>query len=65
MKPTPAIRLHALARKAGLMIDEFSPGLRIWTIRDPADGYTGEPLAFGVPQAQLADRLRQLAIRQE
>ena len=64
MKPTPAIRLHDLARKHGLTIDEFSPGLRVWTIRDPAQGYRGEPLAFGVPHCQLAERITQLAKRE-
>lgn len=59
MKPrTPAKRLHALADKLGLEITEFSPGLRIWTITK--DGDYANPLAFGVPHADLEDRLLEL-----
>lgn len=59
-KPTPAKRLHKLAASKGLTIDEFSPGLRIWTVRDKHKGHKGEPLAFGVPQLSLAAKLEEL-----
>lgn len=60
--PTPAKRLHAFAAKHGLSIQEYSPGLRVWSIR-PADCLAGwtEPLAFGVPESQLREKIVQLA----
>lgn len=56
--PTPAKRLHDLARKHGVSISEFSPGLRVWSIRPASDPYRGAHLAFGIPQAQLADEIK-------
>lgn len=58
---TPAKRLHALAAKHGLCICEFSPGLRVWTIRPASDPYAPQPLAFGVPHSELADKLSELS----
>lgn len=56
-KETPAKRLHALARKHGLSLSEFSPGLRVWTIRPASDPWRGEPLAFGVPHGKVAEEI--------
>lgn len=56
---TPAKRLHELARKLGLEINEFSPGLRVWSITKGGD--YANPLAFGVLHAEVEDRLLALA----
>lgn len=58
--PTPAKRMHALASKNGLLINEFSPGLRVWTIRAKATPYSPEPLAFGVPHSELAAKIQEI-----
>jgi hypothetical protein len=55
--PTPAKRLHKVAAFYGVTIDEFSPGLRIWTIRAAGAPYSEEPLAFGVPQEALRAKI--------
>lgn len=62
---TPAKRLHALAHKHGVIIEEFSPGLRVWTIRDPNKPRHAEPLAFGVPHSRLADKIRELSLTEQ
>lgn len=57
---TPAIRMHSLAYARGLRIEEFSPGLRVWTIRRIADGSGAEPVAFGVPHSLLKAKIIEL-----
>lgn len=60
--PTPAKRLHALATKHRLSIREFAPGIRIWAIRPASNPYQSEPLAWGVPQGQLAEKIKELSL---
>jgi hypothetical protein len=62
-KRTPAIRLHKLAARHDMHLEEFSPGLRVWAIwkrgQRYADGH--EPLAWAVPHGQVADRIEALS----
>ena len=58
--PTPAKRLHDLARRLDLRIEEFSPGLRIWSVYAATDWRRANCLAFGVPHSDLRAKLVEL-----
>ena len=55
--PTPAKRLHDLARRLDLSIEEFSPGLRIWSVYVASDWRRANCLAFGVPHSEIRAKL--------
>jgi hypothetical protein len=58
--PTPAKRLRKVAAFYGVTIDEFSPGLRVWSIRAAGTPYSAEPLAFGVPHEDLRAKIQEV-----
>lgn len=59
--PTPAKRLHKLAAFHGLAIQEFSPGLRVWSIVSQKAPNNPHPLAWAIPQSELAEKIIQLS----